>query len=306
MYTEQVLTNSELFPEDVILKQVEKILSYPLFAASDTLQKFLKYIINETLSGRANQLKEYTIAVYALKKPAGFRPLHDGIVRVHARRLRDALSSYYIDHGTKDVCKISIPKGGYIPVFRSLNPVYSKPGVQIFNDHWPEQGGKMRIAILPFKSFEEANPRLAFTDNIGRMLSAEFVHFTNFSVLSYYTALQIKSENSSVKMIASEYGVQYILVGNVQFEHKKVRVAVQLINTETEMMLWSEIFTHDISISNTFETLDTIVYQIISGLEEFSCHFRKQKSEIQKEIKMEEVINNDIINLRETRRKKTV
>ena len=119
-------------------------------------------------------------------------------------------------------------------------------------------------------------------------------------------AQQIISENSSVKMIASEYGVQYILVGNVQFEHKKVRVAVQLINTETEMMLWSEIFTHDISISNSFETLDTIVYQIISGLEEFSCHFRKQKSEIQKEIKMEEVINNDIINLRETRRKKTV
>jgi TolB-like protein len=306
MYTEQVLTNCEFFPEDVILKQVEKILGYPLFAVSDILQNFLKYIINETLSGRANQLKEYTIGVYALKKPAGFRPLHDGIVRVHARRLRDALSSYYIDQGTKDVCKISIPKGGYIPVFRCLNPVYPKPGVQIFNDHRPDPEGKMRIAILPFKSFEEANPRLAFTDNIGRMLSAEFVHLANFSVLSYYTAQQIKSENSSVKMIASEYGVQYVLVGNVQFEHKKVRVAVQLINTETEMLLWSEIFTHDISISNSFETVDTIVYQVISGLEEFSSHFRKQKSEKLAEVKMEEVIDNDIINLRETRRKKTV
>src|ERR1017187_4402544 len=166
MYTEQVLTNSELFPEDVILKQVEKILGYPLFAVSDVLQNFLKYIINETLSGRANQLKEYTIAVYALKKPAGFRPLLDGIVRVHARRLRDALNAYYSELGMEDICEISIPKGGYIPVFRSFKPVNPKAGVQIINDQQPEPEEKIRIAMMPFNSFEKANPRLAFTDNI--------------------------------------------------------------------------------------------------------------------------------------------
>jgi hypothetical protein len=119
-------------------------------------------------------------------------------------------------------------------------------------------------------------------------------------------APQIISENSSVKKIASEYGVQYVLVGNVQFEHKKVRVAGQLINAGTEMLLWSKIFTHDISISNSFETVDSIVNQVISGLDDFSIHFRKEKSEKPAEVRMEEVIDNDIINLRETRRKKTV
>jgi TolB-like protein len=306
MCTEQMLTNSELFSEDIILKQVEKILDHPLFAVSDILQKFLKYIINETLSGRANQLKEYTIAVYALNRPAGFRPLHDGIVRVHARRLRDALYAYYNDQRDDDICEITMPKGSYIPVFRSLSAVYPKFEVPIIDEHQTEPEEKMRIAIMPFKSYEETNHRLAFTDNIGRTLSSEFVHFANFAVLSYYTTQLIKSENRSIKSITSEYGVQYILAGNVQFEHKKVRVAVQLINAGTEILLWSEIYTHDFMVSNSFETEDAIVCKVISALETYSSHFSKQKSEKLPELIMGEANDKDIIGFSEMRRKKTV
>jgi TolB-like protein len=306
MCTEQTLTNSELFSENIILKQVEKILDHPLFAVADILQRFLKYIINETLSGRANQLKEYTIAVYALNKPPGFRPLHDGVVRVHARRLRDALHSYYSEQKDDDICEITIPKGSYIPVFRSLRPVDSKFEVSINNQHQSESEKKMRIAIMPFKSYDETNHRLAFTDNIGRTLSSEFVHFANFSVLSYYTTQLIKTENRSIKSITSEYGIQYILAGNVQFEHKKVRVAVQLINAGTEILLWSEMYTHDFIVSNSFETEDAIVCQVISALETYSSHFSKQKSEKLPELIMGEAIDKDIISFNEIRRKKTV
>jgi TolB-like protein len=306
MCTEQVLTNSELISEDNILKQVEKILVYPLFAVSDILQNFLKYIIHETLSGSANQLKEYTIAVYALNKPPGFRPLHDGIVRVHARRLRDALHSYYNDQRDDDFCEITVPKGSYIPVFKSLKPKHTESDEQIMSKQQTGSDGKMRIAIMPFKSFEETNHRLAFADNIGRTLSSEFVHFANFAVLSYYTTQLIKTENRSIKSITSEYGIQYILSGNVQFEHKKVRVAVQLINAGTEILLWSEMYTHDFIVSNSFETEDAIVCQVISALETYSSQFSKQKSGKLPELTIGEAIDKDIISFNEIRRKKTV
>jgi TolB-like protein len=273
MNTKNLFSDREIFTDELVLKQAEKILLHPPFANSDILRKFLKYIINETLFGKPDQIKEYTIAVYVLNKPANFRPLNDGIVRVHARRLRDALSTYYDEQREDDICEISIPKGSYIPVFRSLSPVYSKPDVLVNNQYASEPEEKMRIAIMPFKSFAETNERLAFTDNIGQLLSAEFIHFTNFDVLSYYTTRHIETETRSIKSIGSEYGVQYLLYGNVHFDPSRIRIVIQLVDAGTEILIWSEKYTHEFIAANLFDMEDIIVGQIMTALKELNDRF---------------------------------
>ncbi len=266
MNTRNLLSDSDQFSDELILKQMEKILHQPPFATSDILRKFLKFIINETLAGRADQIKEYTIAISVLNKPATFRPLNDGVVRVHACRLRDALSSYYDDQRENDFCEITIPKGSYIPVFRSLSSEYSKPEVPIFKQHHSDTEEKMRIAIMPFKTFDETNSRLAFADNIGQMLSAQFSHFQNSTVLSYYTTQQLQLKNKDIKSIASDYGVNYVLAGNVHFESSRLRIVIQFINADTEMLIWSDKYVYDITMNNLFEVEDLIVFQVMNSI----------------------------------------
>ncbi len=280
MNTKNLLSDSEKLSDDLILKQAERILNQPPFVSSDILRRFLKYIINETLGGRADQIKEYTIAVYVLNKPATFRPLNDGIVRVHASRLRDALSSYYDDQREDDICEITIPKGSYIPVFRSLIPEYSKPDVPIIINHQPETEEKMRIAIMPFKTFDETNTRLAFADNIGQMLSAQFSHFQNLTVLSYYTTQQLQLKNRDIKSIASDYGVHYLLAGNVHFESSRLRIVIQFINAGTEMLIWSDKYEHDIAMSNLYELEDLIVSQVMNSMAALSNQFIMPVAEV--------------------------
>src|SRR5215510_9574541 len=93
-----------------ILVQTNKILSSKYFRNSTVLAEFLTYIVNETLSGRENELKEYTIAVVAMKKPADFNPQMDSIVRIHAARLRRALKDYFQEEGRSDHILIQVPK----------------------------------------------------------------------------------------------------------------------------------------------------------------------------------------------------
>jgi TolB-like protein len=273
MYTEQVPANSDLFTDDLIFKQVEKILEYRLFTGSEVLQKFLKYIIKETLSGRANQIKEYTIAKYVLNKSPDFRPLHSGIVRVHARRLRDALNKYYEDRTIKNECEITIPKGGYIPAFRAFKPL-DLNAHDVLKNQWPTfPDDSVKIAVMPFKTFEEAISRLAFTDNIGQMLTSQFSHFPNSLVLSYYTTQQLQLKDRDIKSIASDYGVDYVLVGNVQFESSRLRVAVHFINASTEMLIWSEKYTYEFARTSLFEMEDLIVSRVMNSMAEFNNHF---------------------------------
>jgi hypothetical protein len=103
--------------KDEVVKELQKIFRSPAFRDSLILKKFLTFIVDETIEGRSNCLKEYTVALSVLNKPHDFNPQLNGIVRIHAGRLRKALVTYYSSEGAGDEVQISIPKGNYIPQF---------------------------------------------------------------------------------------------------------------------------------------------------------------------------------------------
>ena len=97
--------------------QVCHILTDPGFQASAARRSLLKFVVEETLAGRGEQLKGFTIAVAVFARDQDFDPQSDPVVRVEARRLRRDLHSYYDTAGKQDPIVISIPKGGYVPQF---------------------------------------------------------------------------------------------------------------------------------------------------------------------------------------------
>lgn len=101
---------------------LDRVLASSDFASSPRLAAFLRFVVESTLEGRAEALKGYTIAVEALGRPPSFDPQSDPIVRVEATRLRRALERYYATIGADDPVIIDVPKGGYVPQFRSRGP----------------------------------------------------------------------------------------------------------------------------------------------------------------------------------------
>src|SRR5712692_2010794 len=97
--------------------QLDKILSSRSFSGADRATGFLRFVVNKTLCGEADQLKEYVLAVEALGRKPSFDPRTDPIVRVEAGRLRGRLEEYYQTEGSGDHLLITLPKGGYVPVF---------------------------------------------------------------------------------------------------------------------------------------------------------------------------------------------
>ena len=102
-----------------IRAMLERITQSPEFNATPRSRKFLAYIVEETLAGRAERIKAYSIATDVFGRGADFDAHSDPIVRLEAGRLRRALEHYYQQAGGEDPVAISIPKGGYIPQFLS-------------------------------------------------------------------------------------------------------------------------------------------------------------------------------------------
>lgn len=115
-------SSQEAIPSGLIQAQLERIIASSAFDASRRNRAFLRFIVEETLAGRADRIKAYTIATSALGRDEAFDPQSDPIVRIEASRLRRSLERYYLLAGQDDPIRIDIPKWGYVPAFHRVHP----------------------------------------------------------------------------------------------------------------------------------------------------------------------------------------
>ncbi len=81
-------------PDSLVRSQLDKVLASDLFLRSERLSGFLRFVVEETLNGRGETLKEPVLAHELYGKEADFDGATNPIVRVDARRLRDKLREY--------------------------------------------------------------------------------------------------------------------------------------------------------------------------------------------------------------------
>jgi TolB-like protein/Tfp pilus assembly protein PilF len=101
-------------PAEAVQTQLERILRSRTFASAPVLRQMLRYVVDRTLEGRTDELKEYALGVDVFGRGASFDPRVDTIVRVQARHLRAKLERYYNTEGRTDPVLIEIPKGRYV------------------------------------------------------------------------------------------------------------------------------------------------------------------------------------------------
>jgi hypothetical protein len=87
------------------------------FRNSRQSQSFLTYIVDRTLAGENDLLKERIIGAEVFGRNSDYEPSDDPIVRVRAAEVRKRLAQYYQDHSDGPL-RIDIPPGSYKAVFQ--------------------------------------------------------------------------------------------------------------------------------------------------------------------------------------------
>ena len=101
--------------------ELDWLLESGVLGRSANAARVLRYICEESAAGRADRLKEYTIAVEALGRRADFDPQHDTIVRVTVHILRKRLQEVYSHgEGVSHSVRLVIPPGAYAVHFVSV------------------------------------------------------------------------------------------------------------------------------------------------------------------------------------------
>jgi hypothetical protein len=103
---------------EAVRQALTRVLSSAEFRTSKRSQDFLRYVVEHTLSGKSDLLKERTIGIEVFGRPANYEPGEDATVRVKAGEVRKRLGLYYAEQGGHDAVRIELPLGTYVPEFR--------------------------------------------------------------------------------------------------------------------------------------------------------------------------------------------
>ncbi len=116
----ETTTTHETFSEKdkhAIEAQLERLLANPHFSNSRRFPSFLRYIVNATINGQADLLKERTLGIEIFGKDPDYDTAVEPIVRVTAAEIRKRIAQYYQDSGHEDELRITLAPGSYVPQF---------------------------------------------------------------------------------------------------------------------------------------------------------------------------------------------
>lgn len=102
---------------EAVMSELGEILASPHFANSKRYPALLSYVVENTLAGRTELLKERTLGVEVFHRPATYDTNADTVVRYTAGEVRKRLLLYYSGHASRTGVQISLPAGSYLPEF---------------------------------------------------------------------------------------------------------------------------------------------------------------------------------------------
>jgi adenylate cyclase len=280
--------------QKAIREQLVRILNSGPFHQSHRRQRFLEYLVNETLAGRGERLKGYNIALEVFDRPETFDPTTDPLVRIEAARLREKLREYYGTEGQSDAIHIDLPKGTYAPLieFRECEqqvksvskrrvrwqiavPVLAlilmlgAGGAWLTRDLWgpaPEGAAEHPVlAVLPFANLSDDPKQEYFSDGLTEDLMTELSRASrDLRVLARNTTFQYKGKAVDIPKLGRELGARYVLEGSVRRTNDRLRVMAQLIETQAGTQVWADRF--DREMADVFLVQDEIVSQIVAKI----------------------------------------
>ncbi len=104
--------------QDTVRSQLARIVSSSLFRHSKRFPDFLRYTVEQALSGDTEDIKERTLGIEVFGRDPGYDTNLDPVVRMTAVEVRKRLAQYYQEPGRENDVRIDFSRGSYIPEFR--------------------------------------------------------------------------------------------------------------------------------------------------------------------------------------------
>jgi TolB-like protein len=175
-------------------------------------------------------------------------------------QVRGKVGVEFADLGEQNLKNIARPVRAYAVVREG-----SGTGTQEAAMRSPISAPHLSMVVLPFANIGGDPEQDYFVDGVTESLTTDLSRISGAFVIGRHTAFTYKGKAVDLKKVGRELNVRYVLEGSVQRGGNRLRVNVQLIDTETGNHLWAERF--DKPVADLFDMQDEIVSRLANTLD---------------------------------------
>lgn len=265
------MSDHPAIPSEAVHAELEKILASRGFVTAGRQSRLLRHIVERTLAGQADQLKEYSVGMEVFDRDEKYDPRIDSIVRVEAGRLRSRLDEYYAADGAADAVRISLPRGAYVAQFdphAPAGPAEGRPvaeapkpaerrwaiwalsavgigvvaGLAVWLGGSSSSQGSPSVAVLAFEQYSASEEDGAIAAQLTDAVTAELARLGTVSVVSHTSAMQFAGERKPLREIARALNAGFVVEASVENVQGGISVMARLVNATTDRKMWVEDF----------------------------------------------------------------
>lgn len=247
----EVTSSGELGPAQAedFRKYLGGLLALPPFRSRRRGQ-LLRYLVEQKLAGRADQVTEYGIALDVFDKPSSFDPRTEATVRAEMSRLRRTLTEHYENSGSSDPWRILVPGRGYVPQLVPRDPRPRTPApagsryrfaalaaatlllavaVVLVARNWlPGTPEIHSVVVLPFANLTGDPKNEYLADGVTEQLTDALAQIRSLRVVARTSAFQFKGKNADIRDIGKRVNAEAVIEGSLQYLNGGLRLTVQL------------------------------------------------------------------------------
>ncbi len=303
---------------EAVRDQVRRLLESPEFLVPERARRFLTYIVEETLDGRADRIKAFSVATDVLGRDASFDGSTDPVVRIEAGRVRRALELFYLTAGADDPIVITIPKGGYVPTFTwrtRLPPAHVAPADPQRQSQarsrpaWRRVAGAAALALLlagagliarfspaPVTALEAVThartPALSrllvspFSADAGAPRGPPIAQGLTDEVVRQLAAFR-EIEVVAGPLVAARgqaEPIQYELQGALRLTDQRFRLSARLIDNADGSVVWAENYDADLDAGRLLDSESAIAAKVATAVAQpYGVVFRTDSARLERE-----------------------
>ncbi len=282
--------------------ELTQILAGSAFEHAGRAREFLRFVVEETLAGRDDRLKGFTIAVDVFGRGSDFDAQSDPLVRVEAGRLRRRLMEHYQGAGRTSALRIDLPRGSYVPQFsyapgaaavvparaaRRLSPGLIAVALLAFGALWialdrdslappglsaavARSGGAADFAgptllVLPFANLSDDRDLDYFAFGMTEEVIVRLGSF-HLLVLADTAGLGATDDDPDLESLRSKFKADYVLTGSVRHAGGDVRVSARLVDAGSGAQLWTAAFDARLEVEHLLAIQERLAEQVAATI----------------------------------------
>jgi adenylate cyclase len=179
------------------------------------------------------------------------------------RQIRGKIDIAFDDIGEQTLKNIAEPmRAWHMRLAGEAAPAIRSSPIQVQDLALPD---KPSIVVLPFDNMSAEAGQDYLADGIVEAITAALSCIRSFFVIARSSAFTYKGRAINARDVGKELGVAYLLEGSVQKAGNRLRIIVQLIETEGGAHVWSSRF--DGAVDEFFDLEDRITEQVAGALQ---------------------------------------